>query len=344
MEPSNAEVGLQKSRSVEPEPVKKTISVGSSSADRELALEITHRLSEIKGIIGECWTEEFPLGLLTFEALERTLRMCAAAVFIIVTADDHGRPNDNVMIEVGLVAGRMGRTRVTLCTNGNVHLPSDLAAVTRIENTQSSPDVEKLTTAGTTVGTRTVSQLAIERLREWATALPAMLQGAPCTHVLHGYSGRWRVVLNFEKWRHKTVGDDIAALNADVMLHIPAGGQGRSGILIGKLTLKWQQSGDKQAYTGLFHVCSSISNVTCPPDGSMTLRTQTLMRQAIVQTGDPLTGECLPEELAAPWIFRWVLKPAKSDPGLMDVTFNTDLPSGWTEGKGSAYRESASSF
>jgi hypothetical protein len=182
----------------------------------------------------------------------------------------------------------------------------------------------------------------MERLLEWAKVLPAMLQGALCTQVLHGYSGRWRVVLNFERWRNRTVGNNIAGMSADILLHIPADGQGGSGILIGRLTLSWQQSGGKESYTGLFHVCASISDVTCKIDGSMTLRTQTIMRQVILQNGNPSTEEALPEELAAPWIFTWDLKPVKSNPGLMSVTFRTDVPSGWTEGKGSAYREPAS--
>jgi hypothetical protein len=344
MKPPNTTAGQKKSPHTESGSVDKLIFVGSSSADRDLASEITEGLSRIKGVTGKCWTEEFPLGLLTFEALERMLRMCVGAVFVVATADDRGRPNDNVMIEVGLVAGRMGRTRVAICTDRGIDLPSDLSAVTRIENILSASHTEKPLRKGTRVEKRKISKDAMERLQEWARVLPAMLQGAPCTQVLHGYSGRWRVVLNFERWRNKTVGNNIAGLNADILLHIPADGQGGSGILIGRLTLSWQQSSGKEAYTGLFRVCASISDVMCRTDGCMTLRTQTLMRQAILQNGNPSTGESLPEELAAPWIFKWNLKPAKSDPGLMNVKFRTEVPSGWTEGKGSAYREPLSSF
>jgi hypothetical protein len=114
--------------------------------------------------------------------------------------------------------------------------------------------------------------------------------------------------------------------------------------LVGKLTLSWKPSGDKPAYAGLFNVCASISNIACRRDGGMTLRTQTLMRQATLQNGNPSPEEVLPEELASPWIFTWDMKPANSDPGLMEVTFKTDVSSGWTVGKGSAYRESANSL
>lgn len=347
MEPPNSTVGPQVSLDSASWPPRKLIFVGSSSADKAWASQVSDRLTGTESE-GKCWTTEFPLGLLTFEALERMLRECAGAVFIVVTADS-GTPNENVMIEVGLVAGRMGRTRVALCTSGDVHLPSDLAAVTHIENILE-----------TTAGTRTISRDAIHRLQEWAKALPTTLHGIPCTQVLQGYSGRWRVVLNFEKWRCTPVSDDvkelkngqlngrglnIAALNADVLLHIPADGQNGSGVLVGKLTLHSQESDGKQAYTGLFHISASISQVTCGKDGGMTLRTQTIMRQPIVQAGKPPTGEALPEELAAPWIFSWKLTPSKSDPELMDILFRTgaDLPH-WSEGKGSAYKESVSSL
>jgi Predicted nucleotide-binding protein containing TIR-like domain len=334
LEPSNTNVGAQ--QSPDTVAVEKVIFVGSSSADKKLAIEVAKYLSSLPGIAGKCWVDEFPLGLMTFEALERMLHMCVGAVFILDTAESDGRPNDNVMIEIGLVSGRMGRTRVAICTGGHVHLPSDLDAVSRIKEFLSSSD-SKTTQAETSDGA--ILPEAKELLKEWAKVLPAILQGSPCTQVLHGYSGRWRVVLDFEKWRNTPLGrDDIAGLNADALLIIPESGQGGSGTLVGKLTLSWKQSG----YSGLFTFCSSISNIACEVDGSLTLRTQTLMRQHTVQHGKPAPHEALPEDLAAPWIFRWDMKPASS--GLMEVTFKTDVPPGWTEGKGSAYRESAASL
>jgi len=151
-------------------------------------------LTSLPGVVGKCMVEEFPLRLLTFEALERMLCMCAGTVFILVTADNNGRPNDNVLIEVGLVSGRMGRTRVAICTNGGVHLLSDLDC--RIENIASSPDA-KTAEAETGAGASMISSSARERLKDWANYLPAILHGSPCTQVLHGYSGHWRVVLSF---------------------------------------------------------------------------------------------------------------------------------------------------
>jgi hypothetical protein len=73
--------------------------------------------------------EEFPLRLLTFEALERMLCMCAGTVFILVTADNNGRPNDNVLIEVGLI-GSTGEIcgRAAVDPGGPALYPAEWAA------------------------------------------------------------------------------------------------------------------------------------------------------------------------------------------------------------------------
>src|SRR6476660_4708327 len=145
------------------EALPKMIFIGSSSKveDLRLASEVAKSLTT-DTVIPKCWTEEFPLGLLTFEALERMLRMCAGAVFI-VTGDKAHDLNNNVMIELGLVAGRMGRTRVALCASGKATLPSDLDALTRIENILASSGDR---------ASATLSDSAVKQLANWAASLP----------------------------------------------------------------------------------------------------------------------------------------------------------------------------
>ena len=104
------------------------------------------------------------------------LRECSdggGAVFI-VSPDGSRHPNENVMIELGLVAGRMGRARVALCVCGDVALPSDLLPVTRIDMN----------------GTLPIENAAIERLTAWAKPIPEILNSVSCADVLHGNSGR----------------------------------------------------------------------------------------------------------------------------------------------------------
>jgi hypothetical protein len=231
------------------------------------------------------------------------------------------------MIELGLVAGRMGRARVALCVRGNVILPSDLLAVTRIDMS----------------GTLLIEDAGMERLTAWAKPIPEILNSVSCTDVMHGYSGRWRVVLNFEKWRTLPVtGRSVAAMNADLLLQVPACGHAGAGLLVGKLILHWESvdcNRSDEAYTGSFNISASVSDATCDADGGMTFRTQTLIRQLAVQNGVEALNQSLPEEWAAPWLFRWRLQPRDTDPPLMDVNLETDLRSDWTAGTGSAYKE-----
>jgi hypothetical protein len=186
---------------------------------------------------------------------------------------------------------------------------------------------------------------AIERLTGWAKLIPAILNSVSCTDVLHGYSGRWRAVLNFDKWRTVSVTDgSVAALNADLLLQIPTSGRAGAGLLVGKLILHWENldsNQSEQAYSGSFNVSASVSDVTCDAGGGMTFRTQTLSRQVVVQEGIALLKESLPEELAAPWLFRWTLQPLEpeTDPPLMGVTLVTDVRTDWSAGTGSAYKE-----
>jgi hypothetical protein len=310
--------------------LSKAIFIGSSSGDIALALEVSNKL-KTDTVIPKCWTEEFPLGLLTFEALERMLRMCAGAVFI-VAGDQGGHLNNNVMIELGLVAGRMGRTRVALCTSGKVNLPSDLDALTRIENILALP--KDKTSA-------TLSDAAVKQLANWAASLPVTPENIPCTEVLHGYTGRWKVVLKFTTWRTREINSqDIAGLNGEIILHVPPDGIAGFGVLSGKVTLHWKECPKrKKAYMGIFHVCACITGVISRPDGSMTLRTQTFMRQAVLEKGPSSPEDVLPEDLAMPWIFRWDLRPLKSEPGLMGIKVKTELPNDWTSGEGCAYKE-----
>jgi hypothetical protein len=148
--------------------------------------------------------------------VERMLRRWGAV--FIVSPDGSRHPNENVMIDLGLVAGRMGRARVALGVCGDVALPSDLLPVTRIDMN----------------GTLPIENAAIERLSAWAKPIPEILNSVSCADVLHGYSGRWRVILNFDKWRTESVtGKSIAALSADLLLQIPTCGHGGTGLLVG---------------------------------------------------------------------------------------------------------------
>jgi len=305
--------------------MRKKIFVGSSHGDRALAEAVCTHLSGQPDVEGICWTTAFPVGLLTFEALERMLRACSGAVFIVSPEADGG-PNHNVLIEFGLVAGRMGRPNVALCKSGGVSLPSDLLAVTVVELD----------------GTPLASSVAGAQLSAWVAELAATIDGVPPTVTLHGYSGRWAFFLECDLWRRlRIVGRDIATLQGTVCLSVPLDGRGGTGIAEATMVLHLEAKPDdtiRKAYDATFHMCAAITEVTCGDDGAMRFRSQTLARQRVRHVGDPWPEEGLSEDDVGPWTFRWELEPAPGEPGQMVIRFETDFEQ-WSSGKGRARKE-----
>ncbi len=324
----------------EPQPVvnatKKHIFVASSSTDLKLAQGVAEFLSGLEGVQGECWKDQFPLGLLTFEALEQMLQRCLGAVFVVSAANAQD-VNNNVMIELGLVAGRMGRARIAIYTIGDVQLPSDLAGMTCIQNRH----CEQRGELQADLVLAMPSDLAL-RLSEWADSLPAIMSGLPLTTVLHGYSGHWKATLHLDKWHSKPVGKNTVALNYDLLLQIPGNGRNGIGIGSGRLIVRWQpDKGRQEPFQAIVQMCSAVSDLSCHKDGSMTFRTENLFRQlAFVSGSRPLEPE-FADELPANWIVGWKLTPRPSDMGLMDVTYCAQVPENWMRGTGGAFRQHA---
>ena len=332
------------SSSPEQQPVvnstKKYIFVASSSTDLELAQGVAEFLSGLEGVQGECWKDQFPLGLLTFEALEQMLQKCLGAVFVVSAANLHDI-NNNVMIELGLVAGRMGRARVAIYTVGDVQLPSDLAGITCIQNSNCEEPRGPQTDHESAVWRSIPSNLAA-RLSEWADSLPAMMTGLPLTTVLHGYSGHWKAALELDKWHSKPVGKNMVTLNYDLLLQIPSNGRNGMGIGSGRLIVRWHPDKRRQdLFRAMFLVCSSVSDLTCQKDGSMTFRTENLIRQLAFVSGEGPVEPELSDELPANWIIGWKLTPRPSDVGLMDVAYCAQVPENWMRGTGGAFRQHA---
>jgi hypothetical protein len=317
---------------------EKHIFVASSSTDLALAQDLSAFLCGLAGVRGECWKDEFPLGLLTFEALEQMLQRSVGAVFVASNRNCQ-KLNNNVMIELGLVAGRMGRSRVAIYTVGDVDLPSDLAGITRIDDKASQePKGAQRDSAPRTTQGDIPSELQ-SRLSDWAEALPSMMQGLPPTRVLHGYSGHWRVVLKIDKWHSNPVGENIIAMNSDLLLDIPCQGRGGTGTSFGRMTVHWHADKQQKPYKAIFLLCGRVDDVRCETDGSMAFRSQLLIRQHIIESGVKPVEVDFPDELTPTWVVRWEFRPCTSDPGLMTVNYRTEVPDSWTVGTGIAFRE-----
>lgn len=117
---------------------KPTVFVGSSREGLEIARAVQFQLKD--DALVSVWNEGvFGLGQGTLEALVAMLDRFDFAV-LVITPDDilasretaMQAPRDNVMFELGLFMGRLGRPR-TFCVCSNARdfkLPSDLAGVT----------------------------------------------------------------------------------------------------------------------------------------------------------------------------------------------------------------------
>lgn len=133
---------------------KPSVFVGSSSEGLRVAREIQFKLADVGEV--ELWDEGvFALGFGALESLVQALNRFDFAVFVL-TPDDltvsRGAPQnsarDNVLIELGLFIGRLGRERTFLvcCKDDKIKIPSDLAGITFATYAKPSDDT-KLTSA-----------------------------------------------------------------------------------------------------------------------------------------------------------------------------------------------------
>ena len=116
---------------------KPSVFIGSSSEGLEIARALAVQLSDASEVT--VWNEGvFQPGVGSLEALVNALDRFDFAA-LVLTADDtifsreqaSLTPRDNVMFELGLFMGRLGRSRTfAIVPRSNVKLPSDLAGVT----------------------------------------------------------------------------------------------------------------------------------------------------------------------------------------------------------------------
>ncbi|MCI0692574.1 nucleotide-binding protein [candidate division KSB1 bacterium] len=121
---------------------KPTLFIGSSSEGLEVARAIEYQLKDDGEVT--IWNEGiFGLGLGTLESLVNAIERFDFAI-LVLTPDDLvvsrdisiQAPRDNVMFELGLFMGRLGRARTFVVCDGdnkNMRLPSDLAGVTVVK-------------------------------------------------------------------------------------------------------------------------------------------------------------------------------------------------------------------
>lgn len=115
------------------------IFIGSSKESVQQAHEIAFEL-ERSGINASVWDScIFLPSVSTFDNLERIANGVNAALFVFSPDDQLWyreekvlSVRDNVLLETGLFAGKLGKTNVVICTTGDPKIPTDLFGITTI--------------------------------------------------------------------------------------------------------------------------------------------------------------------------------------------------------------------
>lgn len=233
-------------------------------------------LSEAPDVKPLLWTEYFKPGEITFLGIESIASRVAGAVFLATPDDDSvireqriKTPRGNVLFEYGYLSASLTRSRVALCHYTGAELPSDFAGVTYVS-------------MGILEPTKPLNDKAREMLKSWATELPAIQAGFSPTCQMHGYSGRWQVEATYEVYRHIQIKDrDYAVFNGNMILQIPADGNGGAGCAYGNLQI---QIGDCYAE---FEASDQVIDTKVFSDGSMKIRNAMESRQCIRLEGEP---------------------------------------------------------
>src|SRR5689334_24239986 len=114
------------------------IFIGSSSSGKEVARAIQYHLDDVAD--ADVWDEGvFGVGMGNLESLVQALDVFDFAVLVLTPDDllvrggeESNTPRDNVLLELGLFIGRLGRSRTfAVCQRDRaLRMPSDLAGVT----------------------------------------------------------------------------------------------------------------------------------------------------------------------------------------------------------------------
>lgn len=284
----------------------KKIFVGSSSEALNYAKDLCSILTSVPSVEPVLWPSVFEPGLVTVEALERVIADISGAA-LIASPDDTSNvrgsevrvPRTNLMFELGIFSAILGRRNVALCKFLDVTLPTDLAGFTYIDMGDYA-----------TEGWHPPSQ-SWEILRRWASSLLDKPAKVPRTELVHGYSGRWRCIMTFERWRRRTMNhDQSAVVECFLDLHVDPDGRHGHGVAHGTLTVQLADPKSPGVYTydARFALTDRITDIEIANDGTLTFTSETHARQCQYQSGDPGGQEGTMQQLSGPTVFRWEMR------------------------------------
>jgi len=292
----------------------KEIFIGSSKEGLEQATQVAAVLSEAQDVKPLLWNEYFKPGEITFLGIENIASRVAGAVFLATPDDDSvirerqiKTPRGNVLFEYGYLSAVLTRSRVALCHYTGAELPSDFGGVTYIS-------------MGTLEPTKPLNDKARERLKSWVTELPAIHAGFSPTCQMHGYSGRWQVEVTYEVYRHIQVKDpDYVFFNGNMILQIPADGNGGTGSAYGNLQI---QIGSCYAE---FEASDRVIDAKVFGDGSMKIRNAIQSLQRIKLEGEPPQRDGFEPEFRGARESDMFFHCPTGEPGVLRAQFSSDV-------------------
>ena len=115
--------------------------IGGSSETRQQTENVKFLIEEM-GHEADAWFDSvrFLPSTFTLQDLESAATKYDAAVFVygeddVILADETNTkpiPRDNVVLETGLFAGRLGHERILICTVGKPKIPTDMSGITHV--------------------------------------------------------------------------------------------------------------------------------------------------------------------------------------------------------------------
>jgi hypothetical protein len=309
--------------------LKRRIFIGSSSEGLERAKHVAQVIAS-DTTAPQLWSGIFEPGYLTFEALEQMLAEADAAIFI-ATPDDkaiiRGRnlsvPRANILLEFGLVAGRLGRHNIAICQYGGTELPSDLKGLTVIE--MDPPEAPPDAPATFADDYRRHSE---ELLKGWTSRLLPTAEMVPRTDTVHGYTGKWTFDMHLDHWRGVDIDPtSYAEGSGSVELFVEASGKTGHGLVWGHLTFKLTNHDvpGQPPFQGEVRFCHEISNVVCDASGGVCFTTRTFALQKMMASGTPPPTVGTLTDLPEPWPFAWELRCGAS-PRTLEGCLNAENP------------------
>lgn len=291
--------------------MKKRIFIGSSSEGLPVARQVAEVLEDHPKVTPLLWNGLFRTGEITFVVIEKIAAEVDGAVFV-ATPDDttksRGRrydaPRDNVIFEYGYFTSRLTRNRVALCLFDRTRLPTDANHITHIP-------------MGPFKEGATLTKRAENRLRLWVQSLQSLSPSMAATEIVHGFSGRWKLDLQFSLWRDIPLGKGQSChYSACLFLYVSPDLSAGEGLMAGRLDVRFPECRASFLKSEILTINDRTSGTHLHLDGFMH------SRELLEKKGGPPQEDGFEERLHQTREFSMTLGPSL-DAGTLEGEFTS---------------------